>query len=132
MKKIHYVCRGNVYRSRMAEAYTKSLNYSESDKVSSSGIQAILALNGEVDPVAVDELEKDGISNLLSPTWRQTTQSMLDDSEVVVILSMSLRNDMQSSFILDDFKVIVWDVPDVDGVYDLIKEKVDHLLAEFS
>jgi AICAR transformylase/IMP cyclohydrolase PurH len=92
----------------MAEAYTKSLNYSESDKVSSSGIQAILALNGEVDPVAVDELEKDGISNLLSPTWRQTTQSMLDDSEVVVILSMSLRNDMQSSFILDDFKVIVW------------------------
>ena len=124
--KIHYVCRGNVYRSRMAEAYTKSLGIRH--EVSSSGIQAKLGLNGNIDPVTLEELNKDGIAHLVTDTWQQTTQSMLDDADVVVILSKSLRDAMEDEYVIDESKTRVWDIPDVDGVYEKIKSNVDSLI----
>jgi len=111
----------------MAEAYTKSLG--KGHEVSSSGIQAELGLNGNIDPVTLEELEKDGISHLATATWRQTTQSMLNDADIVVILSKSLRNDMDDEYKIDESKTRVWDILDVDGVYDKIKSNVDSLIS---
>jgi protein-tyrosine-phosphatase len=111
----------------MAEAYTKSIVGKE-HSVSSSGIEAELGLNGEVDPVAVDELRSDSLDQHLSASWRQTTQSILDEADIVVFMSKSLFEESKKKFIVDESKSEVWKIPDIDGVYQKIKDSVDLLI----
>ena len=99
-------------------------------EVSSSGIQANLDLNGLVEPVAVAKLHRDGIKKFLSPIWQQTTQTMLDDSDIIVLLSKTLLDDTKNKFRLNSSKTVVWEVPDEDGVYQLVKANVDKLIGE--
>ena len=73
MIRIHFVCRGNVYRSRLAEAYIKSrLPEEKRGWISSSGIEAKLDLNGQVSDVVPDLLETDSARDFLKSTWTQT------------------------------------------------------------
>lgn len=129
--KIHFICRGNVYRSRMAEAYAKSLLHKDvAVRIYSSGIQAGLALNGKVDPAAVEALKEDGINNYLSPSWQQTTQELLDNSDLNVFMTNSVYSDAKNDYEIDDSKAIIWNIPDIDGVYSLIKQQVEKFFKE--
>lgn len=128
MRTIHFVCRGNVYRSRLAEAYAKSLLPEKADSISSSGIEAKLALNGNVDPEAVLQLEAGGIKQYLTTSWHQTTQKDVDDNDMIIFMSQTLYEQASKLFDIDDNKVEVWNIPDVDGIYSLIKENVDSLV----
>ncbi len=133
MKSIHFVCRGNVYRSRLAEAYAKSiLEDKVSARISSSGIEAEKALNGEVDSETVRLLKKESIENYLTPSWHQTTQEDINDNDRIIFMSQTLYSQAKKSFDLPQDKIETWDIPDVDGIYPKIKEKVDELIkAEF-
>ena len=129
MKYVHFVCRGNVYRSRLAEAYAASLlDKEDSAVVSSSGVEASLALNGDVDPEAVRLLELDELSHHLVPTWHQTTQEDIDKNDIVVFMSKSIYNQAKDQFTIPAEKARIWDVPDIDGIYPLIKKNVEELL----
>ncbi len=131
MKSIHFICRGNVYRSRLAEAYALSLAQDKGLKlISSSGIEASKALNGDVDPVAVKALKTDSIENYLAPKWKQTTQEDIDNHDVVVLMSQSLYEQAKKSLNIPRGKVRVWSVPDIDGIYSQIKQEVDKLASE--
>ena len=113
----------------MAEAYAKSLDETENrGKYSSSGIQAKLALNGDVDPVAVKDLESDGIAQFLTPIWQQTTQEMIDSNDRLIFMSQRLFNDADTLFDIPKEKVTIWDIPDIDDIYPKIKEQVNKLV----
>ena len=129
MKHVHFVCRGNVYRSRLAEAYAASLlSKNDSVVVSSGGIDANLALNGDVDPDTVRLLKLDNLSHHLTPTWHHTTQEDIDKNDIVVFMSKTLHEQANEQFIIPAEKTRIWDVPDIDGVYQVIKKNVDELL----
>lgn len=116
----------------MAEAYAKSLLPADSDvKVSSSGIEANLALNGDADPVAVDALEKENIKQYLAHMWQQTTQQMLDEANVLVFMSNTVYEDARSKFDIEQDKSIVWHIDDVDDIYHLVKREVDDLIKGY-
>ena len=59
---IHFVCRGNTHRSRLAEAYTKSLTQEIEDvTILSSGIEADRDLSGPIVPFVKLSLENDNL-----------------------------------------------------------------------
>lgn len=129
MKSIHFVCRGNVYRSRLAETYAKSiLQNKTSAQISSSGIEAENALNGDIDPETTRLLSEEMIQSYLTPTWHQTTQKDIDDNDIIIFMSKSLYAQASKLLTLPKNKVQVWSIPDVDGIYPNIKKKVNELV----
>lgn len=129
MKSIHFVCRGNVYRSRLAEAYAKSiLQNKTSAQISSSGIEAENALNGDIDPETTRLLSEEMIQSYLTPTWHQITQKDIDDNDIIIFMSKSLYAQASKLLTLPKNKVQVWSIPDVDGIYPNIKKKVNELV----
>ena len=128
----HFICRGNVYRSRLAEAYAKSLLRDDSDiQISSSGIEAKLALNGNVDVDAVKALEVDNLKHHLAPNWLQTTQELIDSLDVIVFMNDSVYDDASKLFNLPKEKCVTWHIKDVDNIYPQVKEQVDILMSKY-
>lgn len=118
-----------MYRSRLAEAYTKSHFPNDSSAVvSSSGIEADLSLFESVNDSVRVLLQQDGIEQHLSPHWTQTTQTHLDKPEIIVFMSKSVHNDAQKFLQVPKEKTIVWSIADMPGVYPKIKQNVDDLL----
>lgn len=131
MKSIHFICRGNVYRSRLAEALARSiLEEKNRAKISSSGIEAKKALNGDVSAETVRLLSEENLRHYLYPVWRQTTQEVIEDNELIVFMSQTLYAQAKEMFKIPKDKVQVWNIPDKDGVYPDIKNKVAELLQD--
>lgn len=129
MKSIHFICRGNVYRSRLAEAYASSLLENKvAVKVSSSGIEAEKALNGDVDPDTVRLLSEEQLQHFLTPKWRQTSQNDIDNNDLVIFMSQTLYNQAKEKFNIPKDKVRIWEIRDIDGIYPEIKSKVNELI----
>ena len=132
MVHIHFICRGNVYRSRLAEAYAKSLLKDNSDiEISSSGIEAKHALNGDVDIDAVKALEADNLKKHLVPSWQQTTQDLIDSLDLLVFMNDSVYDDASKLFNLPKDKCVTWHIKDVDNIYPQVKEQVDILMRNY-
>lgn len=69
--KIQFVCVGNTFRSRIAEAYLKSKKIPDLT-VSSSGIRDDRDLNGSVCNYTVQILSKNNLIHYLSRGWVMT------------------------------------------------------------
>jgi len=109
--KIHYVCNGNVFRSRLAEAYSLSLN--NGHIYSSSGLRAATNENGPIGWYAARIAKKRNLSRLLSPSWTTTTLDLMKQQDIVVFLSKNVFSDAANVFILDQLTYEVWDIPDL-------------------
>lgn len=132
MFHIHFICRGNVYRSRLAEAYAKSSLTPDSNiKINSSGIEANLNLNGDVDSTAAKVLETENIKENLAPSWQQTTQQILDKADLLVFMSETVYEDAHKQFNIQQNKSVVWRIKDVDNIYPLVKEEVNKLMESY-
>jgi len=140
---ILFICKHNVFRSKVAEAYFKKVNQNKGINVESAGI-----IKADV----VSEVEKKLI-NFQKKTAKEFGINIKNDS---MPLSVSLLKKQDIIFIVADdiskkifnskfylkpkLKIIVWDIPDVKGNKNdkfLIKEsiktimkKVDKLMEE--
>jgi len=108
---IHFVCRGNVYRSRLAAAYMHTL-LDERFVVSSSGLEADKAVFKTVGPATEALAKLNKLSYEIHRTKAKTTGKVLADADVVVCLSKDIYDQMIQSFEVDTRKVLVWNVPD--------------------
>jgi protein-tyrosine-phosphatase len=132
MIHIHFICRGNVYRSRLAEAYAKSLLKDDSDiEISSSGIEAKLALHGDVVIDALKALEADNLKKHLAPSWQQTTQDLIDRVDLLVFMNDSVYHDASKLYNLPKDKCVIWHIKDVDNIYPQVKKQVDILMSKY-
>jgi len=109
--KIHFVCRGNIYRSRLAEAYLKSIKGSEWD-ISSSGIEADRHTRISTSPWAISIADKNGISDLLSSVKTHTANDQLQDSNIIVFMSEDVYKDAKQLHEFNEALSIVWRVKD--------------------
>jgi protein-tyrosine-phosphatase len=128
---IHFICRGNTHRSRLAEAYTKSLTQENTGlSVISSGIEADRNLNGPIVAFVKLLLEKDNLLKYTGTTWTQTTQQMIDDSDMLIFMSDDVYEDAVNGLKIPLKKTQIWRIPDAQGVNEQINSNVDELIRQ--
>lgn len=143
--RIHFVCTGNTYRSRLAEAYLNAKRLSDIH-TSSSGIEAAENICGPVCWEAQRILEAEGLVPYMSPMWQQMHKDILDKQNLIIFMEHHHYKyaSKQCGFTGDNYTV--WDIPDLDELETLelgetiekvqasektfaqIKEKVDELI----
>lgn len=111
--KIHFVCNGNTFRSRIAEAYFNSLNI-KGWAATSSGARASLNENGQITSYAKNILTEKGILQFTNEGWTQTTKEILDDADFVVYMNSDVYESCLEKFSPNNPKFEVWDVTDVN------------------
>jgi protein-tyrosine-phosphatase len=128
---IHFICRGNTHRSRLAEAYARSSTSQITDvSVLSSGIEADHDLCGPIVPFVKRTLEEDNLHQFTGTTWTQTTQPMIDGSDVLIFMSDDVFEDAMKRFQIPTEKSQRWQIPDTEGVHGQIRSAVDTLLRQ--
>jgi len=112
---IHFVCTGNAYRSRLAEAYFNSRAL-PGWLATSSGIRAHCNLNGPITWYAARIIQREGLVPFMSQTWTQTDASILRAADCIVFMTEEHHTFCHKHYDLGEKRVAVWSVRDVDDV----------------
>ncbi|MEI6481196.1 MAG: hypothetical protein WCO19_02725 [Candidatus Saccharibacteria bacterium] len=111
--RIHFICRGNTFRSRMAEAIIRSQQLSNVTP-SSSGINADEDQNGKIAYWGKTQLKRHKKLKYAAKKWRQTTQAMIDGSDIVVVVAPDIYASMKNKWHIPKQKLHVWNVHDLE------------------
>jgi protein-tyrosine-phosphatase len=109
---IHFVCTGNIYRSRLAEAYCAS-KLIPGLQVSSSGIAAGRDGNALISPYAAEALARCDMSAYASERWQRTTESLVRKSDVVVFMESEHQRFCEGWIEPVHQRVEVWGIEDI-------------------
>jgi protein-tyrosine-phosphatase len=112
---VHFVCTGNAYRSRLAEAYFNSKAV-DGLRATSSGTAADRNSNGPITWYAARIIQRERLVPYMSHTWTQTTAEMLHSADLVVFLAQDHHDFCRERFGIDQVATRTWSVPDVDEV----------------
>jgi protein-tyrosine-phosphatase len=122
--RIHFVCTGNVYRSRLAEAYCVS-RCIPGIRVSSSGIAAGANGDAAISPWAADVLVRYGLGSYAAEHWQRTTKALVEANDVLVFMETEHRQFCEAWIDPTRQRVEVWGVEDVGPIDNaLIPAKV--------
>lgn len=110
--KIHFVCRGNTYRSRLAEAYFNSLTIPGYFAVS-SGIAASRDQNGPITSYAARIIAAHGFTKYGKIGWTQSTKEDLEAADIVVFMNEDVYRDCSLALGPVMQRFYVWSVEDV-------------------
>ena len=111
--KIHFVCAGNSYRSRLAEAYCKSKKIPDVD-ISSSGLIAHQNEHGPISWYALRILSRRNLIPFMSNLPTQTTPEILQDADLVIFLGKHNYTFAKKYFTYDKQNHEVWNIADLD------------------
>jgi protein-tyrosine-phosphatase len=142
---VHFICRGNTFRSRLAEAYLNSLKLSKIKAISSGTVAKLHSESNKNNfNITQDVLTEHGIEKYNKDSWDQLTTERLRQGDVVIFLNVGVKEECEELFGLPD-EYIVWGIKDFDEVspiprtkdeiykytnntYDLVKNAVDNLI----
>jgi protein-tyrosine-phosphatase len=110
---VHFVCVGNSYRSRLAEAVLNALAISGM-RATSSGTHASDNENGPISWYGARLLKNHGLIPFMSPSWTQTTPSMLAAAGLVVFMADGCRRWCSEQLGHAGTDCEVWQVADLD------------------
>ena len=114
MYTIHFICVGNTFRSRLAEAYLRSKSL-PGIVATSSGFHATQDRMGPITPYATRLARLHSFEEHLKPHWDQLSQERIDAADLQVIMYPPILEQIQASYRLST-PYEVWDIPDVDDV----------------
>lgn len=129
---IHFVCSGNAYRSRLAEAYCRSIMQSKNCTVSSSGIDAVVGArcNGPICWYAMRLIKLHNLIPFMSWKEQQTTSEILSNVDILICMKQSHLEYCQNQLGYTGKSYEVWNIPDLNEMEGFIPstisdEKVD-------
>ena len=137
---IHFICTGNLYRSRLAEAYCASRKRQELI-ISSSGIRATLNSGMLIAPHASRLLKERGLESFAAVSWQQTTAALVRASDVLVFMQDEHFHFCEEWIDPMRQRVEIWGIQDVQQVdargirnevehtFENIRQRTDLLLA---
>ena len=109
---IHFICTGNIYRSRLAEAYCSSKGL-PGLQVLSSGIGTALNAGLTIAPYAAHVFSKYGLEHFAAPSWQQTTAVLIHASDLLVFMEREHYRFCERWIDPSRHKFEIWDIPDV-------------------
>ena len=115
---IHFICRGNVHRSYMAEAYLRSLKLSDVT-VLSSGCTADehRQANERHLPYIRRVLAGHGVGRFAKAQPEQLTQARINAGDITVCMNQRVADACRARFVMPA-DTLVWDVDDInEGEY---------------
>lgn len=126
---IHFVCTGNGYRSRLAEAYLKSKVKKEKIIVTSSGIAAekYKYNNGPICWYAMRLIIRNDLTSYMSWKQNQTTRESLKDVDLLICMRDSHLDYCQKELNYGKHSFEIWDIPDLDEMEEFISSKKPNL-----
>lgn len=129
--KIDFICRGNTFRSRLAEAYFNSLNIMDC-KACSSGIEAQRNLSGPICWYTKDILEKNKIDSFAKEHWTQTSKKELNENDLIIFMDKNCYDFCNIYFkdILIEKPHKVWFINDVTDVLNNEELKNEKLVIK--
>jgi protein-tyrosine-phosphatase len=137
---IHFICTGNIYRSRLAEAYCVSKGV-PGLRVLSSGIGAALHGGVPIAPYAARVLNEHRLARFAAPSWQQTTAALVRASDVLVFMEREHYRFCKDWMDPIRQTVEIWDIPDVGPIdaerimtkveqtFEMIRKRADTLLS---
>ena len=126
---IHFVCTGNVYRSRLAEAYCVSKQIPRI-RVTSSGIAAGRDGDAAISPWAADVLKRYALLEYAAPTWQRSTEALVKASDVLVFMESEHQRSCEAWIVPRRHRVEVWEIEDIGPTeFSRIPEKVERTFA---
>jgi len=119
--QVHFICRGNVYRSLIAEAYLNSLRITNL-KAISSGIVAKehSKLNIPVLRFTLNYLNKKDLGKYTKTHWDQLTQNRLSNKDINICMNQIVYNECSDRIVLPN-NTIIWDIDDTDETENIPK-----------
>lgn len=138
-KIIHFICNGNTFRSRLAEAYFNSLNI-KNYKAESSGIKANENWNGPITWLAMKIIKENNLVSYMSYSWKQTNLDVLKRCNMVVYFENTHKKYCNEVVGYRSHNEIVLNIVDLDiaglnddlqkimlaeQVYQKIRDKID-------
>ena len=132
--RVHFVCTGNYYRSRLAEAYLLSKKLPNVE-VSSSGVQAkeYYKENGPISWYAARLIKK---YNLIPHTKRDSTQTSLRElngADVVIFMTDKHYQYARSKYKFKKNSFEIWNIGDIaDADFYNTDRDTDHMRIQHS
>ena len=112
---IHFVCRGNAYRSRLAEAYLNSKRIPNLHAISSGVEEEIHRFgNGPVTWLAQRIIQYNSLIPFMSFMSKQTNRELLEKSDIVVFFAKGYFDYCKEKLKFNFSKYEIWTIPDVD------------------
>lgn len=138
--KIHFVCLGNIYRSRLAQAYLNSKQL-PNIKVISSGISASENKNRPISWLTQRLFEVYKLVPFQKSNWTQTTKKLLDSADLTIFFDKKYYQFCVDNFEFNSPNFEIWEIADLDGnikehvkkiaktekSFAVIRQKVDEL-----
>lgn len=138
--RIHFICTGNIYRSRIAQAYCAS-RCGPAIEVISSGIAAGFNRDLPISSFAADILAKYALASYAAPHWQRTTQALVRTSDVLVFMETEHLRFCEAWIEPARQRIEVWELEDigpiqpaeiaskVDRTFAIIRQRTDELLS---
>lgn len=113
--KIHFVCSGNTFRSRLAEAYLRSKNVKELH-VSSSGVAAHENKNGPITWYGARLIKRHGLVPHLTHAWTKTVPEHLKNADLVIFMDKKYHHHSKRDLGFTGTRYQIWKIPDLNDV----------------
>ncbi|MBI3633333.1 MAG: hypothetical protein HY226_03525 [Candidatus Vogelbacteria bacterium] len=126
---IHFVCTGNLYRSRLAEAYLRSKNI-PGLYISSSGVLAADNTSGPVSWYTIRLLKYFGIVKDVAMVWTQTTRELLEQPDLIIFMEPFHLETSKDKFGYEGQNFEVWHIKDIDQVFNGNRELEQQCIFE--
>jgi len=139
---IHFICLGNIYRSRLAEAYLNSKQL-KNIKVISSGIKASDNGHRPISWLTQKIFEAHKLVTFESLSWTQTTKKLLDSADINIFFNQKYYQHCVDNLNYHSRNYEIWPVSDLrkniksvikkiavsEATFKLISQKVDDLIV---
>ena len=128
---IHFICRGNAFRSRMAESYLNSLGIDDLRAISSGTVAELHSGSNKANFLITQSvLEQHGLKKYTKDHWDQLTKQRLLEGDLTIFLNKNVAKECQRLFGLPS-NFMVWDIPDFDEITPIPTTKTEiHAFTE--